>query len=131
MANPGTGQLLSIKSLVGPEISEGSVTMVPPADAATLARPYNNLGIPGAVLYDMIDTTNFNAKSAARQNPFFSLILRSAAFGNSPVAQALALHPTFVTVWIGANDVLGYATSGGTVGTLGPGSGPTDPATFA
>ncbi len=131
MANPGTGQLLSIKSLVGPVISEGSVTMVPPADAATLARPYNNLGIPGAVLYDMIDTTNFTVKSTARQNPFFSLILRNAAFGNSPVAQALALHPTFVTVWIGANDVLGYATSGGTMGTLGPGSGPTDPATFA
>ncbi len=131
MANPGTGQIMSIKSLVGPVIGEGTATIIPPADAATLMRPYNNLGIPGAVLYDMIDTTNFTAKSTARANPFFSLILRNAAFGNSPVAQALALHPTFMTVWIGANDVLGYATSGGVVGTQGPGSGPTDPTIWA
>jgi GDSL-like Lipase/Acylhydrolase len=131
MPNPGTGQLMYIKSLSGPSIGEGSATMVAPTDAGTLLRPYNNLGIPGAVLYDMIDTTNFAAKSTARQNPYFALILRNAAFGNSPVAQALALHPTFVSVWIGANDVLGYATSGGVVGTQGPGSGPTDPTIWA
>ncbi|OYV88472.1 MAG: hypothetical protein B7Z63_00385, partial [Ignavibacteriae bacterium 37-53-5] len=113
ISDPGIGGRMKILNLNGPVIGSDPAAAGTPL-YPTLARPYNNLGIPGAVLYDMIDTTNFNAKSTARQNPFFSLILRNAAFGNSPVAQALALHPTFVSVWIGANDVLGYATSGGT-----------------
>lgn len=132
ISDPGIGGRMKILNLGGPTIGTD------PADAGvplntTLARPYNNLGVPGAVLYDMIDTSsNFAAKAAPpRSNPFFQIVLRNPALGNNPVAQALALHPTFMTVWIGANDVLGYATSGGTVGTLGPGSGPTDPTQFA
>lgn len=92
--------------------------------------PYNNLGISGAILYDVVDTTDFNAKSVARQNPFFSLVLRNAAFGNSILAQAITQNPTFVTLWIGNNDVLGYATSGGTRGTDATGTQPTDPNVF-
>jgi hypothetical protein len=46
-----------------------------------------------------------------------------SALGASIVKQALALNPTFVSLWIGNNDVLGYATSGGTTGT--------DPATYS
>jgi len=130
MPDPGTGALMSVASLSGPVISTGSATITLPTNESIL-RPFNNLGIPGAVLYDMMDTTDFSTKSTARGNPFFSLILRNKNFGSSPVAQALALHPTFITVWIGANDVLGYATSGGTVGTEGPGTGPTDPNVWA
>ena len=77
------------------------------------AAPFNNLGIPGSVLFDMLDTTDFAAKSAARENPFFSLVLRSSALGNSVFNQAKNLRPTLLTCWIGNNDVLGYATSGG------------------
>ncbi|MFZ1080664.1 MAG: SGNH/GDSL hydrolase family protein [Candidatus Kryptoniota bacterium] len=126
MPYPGTGALMSITSLAGPSVQTGSTTIIPPTNASSYLQPYNNLGIPGAVLFDLTDTTDFVTKSVARNNPFFSLVLRNKAFGASPVAQALALKPTFMTVWIGANDVLGYATSGGTVGTGGPGTGPTD-----
>jgi hypothetical protein len=125
MPDPGTGALMSITSLSGPVISTGSEVITPPSNSS-YQYPYNNLGIPGAILFDLTDTTDFGAKSTSRQNPFFSLILRNKLLGSSPVAQALALHPTFMTVWIGANDVLGYATSGGTVGTAGAGAGPTD-----
>ena len=97
---------------------------------ATLQKPYNNLGVPGAILYDLIDTTDFAAKSAARGNPYFQIVLRNQAFGKNVVAQALNLHPSFVTLWIGNNDVLGYATSGGTRGTDATGKLPTDPAVF-
>ncbi|MBU0474953.1 MAG: hypothetical protein KKF62_12435 [Bacteroidetes bacterium] len=98
---------------------------------STYAAPYNNLGVPGAILYDLIDETGFTAKSAARENPYFSIVLRDAAFGASIVKQALNLQPTFITLWIGNNDVLGYATSGGTTGT-DPATGklPTDVPTF-
>jgi len=96
-----------------------------------LAAPYNNLGVPGAIVYDIMDETDFAAKSTARANPLFSAILRSSALGKSIVKQAQALNPTVLTLWIGNNDVLGYATSGGTKGT-DPATGklPTDVPTF-
>ena len=130
ISDPGIGGRMKILNLTGPVTGEDPAAGGAPLNSG-LARPYNNLGIPGAVLYDMLDTSSFAAKAGPpRNNPFFQIVLRSPALGSSPVAQALALHPTFVSVWIGANDVLGYATSGGTVGILGPGSGPTDVATF-
>ena len=124
MADPGTGALMSVTSLSGPDVHTASTMIIPPINES-YTLPYNNLGIPGAILYDLTDTTDFNTKSVARNNPFFSLILRSKVFGSSAVEQALALHPTFMTVWIGANDVLGYATSGGT------GALPTDQSLWA
>ncbi|MCB0281844.1 MAG: SGNH/GDSL hydrolase family protein [Calditrichaeota bacterium] len=84
-------------------------------EVMTHAAPYNNLGVPGAVTYDLLNATSA-ATSASGTNSFFDVILRNAnpAFGNTtPVQQAGALMPTFVTCWIGNNDVLGYATSGG------------------
>lgn len=123
ISDPGIGGRLKIVNLVGPVIGSDPVQGGSPLNA-NLNRPYNNLGVPGAVLYDLIDTSSFSAKALPpRKNPFFSIILRNSAFGSSAVAQALSLKPTFVTVWIGANDVLGYASSGGTVGT--------DPATHS
>ena len=77
------------------------------------AAPFNNLGIPGAVLHDMLDTTDFNTKSIERGNPFFNVVLRKKVYGSSAFNQAKNLNPTLVTCWIGNNDVLGYATSGG------------------
>ncbi len=84
------------------------------AEVKNYPAPYNNLGVPGAVTYDPLYATNA-ASSASTTNSFFDIILRNPAFGNTTVLQqAAALTPTFVTCWIGNNDVLGYATSGGT-----------------
>lgn len=95
------------------------------------AAPYNNLGVPGAILYDLIDETDFATKSFDRENPYFQIVLRDQALGASIVKQALNLQPTFINLWIGNNDVLGYATSGGTKGTdAATGKLPTDKPTF-
>lgn len=111
----GTGARIRLASLVPPALLTGPNSLIPPANSATHLVPYNNLGIPGSVIYDALDTANIVTKSATRKNPFFSLVLRNqAAFGASMVLQAVALRPTFVTFWMGSNDVLGYATSGGT-----------------
>lgn len=116
--DPGIGGRLRLLNLAPTIVSEASVAPDISSNLnATLARPYNNLGIPGAVLGDMADETDFVTKSGARQNPFFALILRSQALGKSIISQARNLQATFVTAWIGNNDVLGYATSGGTSGT--------------
>ncbi|MGB5849765.1 MAG: hypothetical protein WBH40_14830 [Ignavibacteriaceae bacterium] len=116
--NPGIGGRLRLLNLDPTIVSEPSVDPVPSSNLnIALPRPYNNLGIPGSILFDMADETDFLLKSQARENPFFALILRDAALGNSVINQTKNLHSTFITAWIGNNDVLGYATSGGTSGT--------------
>lgn len=85
---------------------------------ATVARPYDNLGVPGARLTHLL-----NAYDAATGggNPFFSLILRNPNFGNmTQVEQTISLNPTIVVVWAGNNDVLGAALSGGNPSLITP-----------
>ena len=76
------------------------------------AGPYNNVGIPGIRCIDYI------MPGYATANPY------AARLVNSPMQTALAMATskpaTFYTVWLGANDVLGYATGGG-VGTVNTG----------
>ena len=96
-------------------------TAAAPENAATLARPYDNLGLPGAPLAGFMDTVG------TYQGGFGAAIIRGA--GGLPKSQfrALkALQPQLVTFWLGNNDVLGYATTGGT----SP-SAPTPLATFS
>jgi len=83
------------------------------ADIMNYAAPYSNLGIPGIVLGDLDSAVT--AANSYSHSGLVDPILRNPAFGNTnPIQQALMLQPTFVSVWIGNNDVLGYATSGGT-----------------
>jgi len=128
-ATSGVASRYVIISMNGPVVGPANeaITALAPLNAATLARPYDNLGVPGAVIYDFLDTSSFASKAGApRNNPLFEAILRTPAFGNSILAQATALNPDLVTFWLGNNDVLGYATSGGTSPAA-----PTDPAIFA
>ncbi len=82
------------------------------------AAPYNNLGVPGAILAEMVKSKS--KATSLTGNAFFDLILRGLG---TAVEQAVALKPTLMTVWIGNNDILGYASRGGTVPY-------TDPTTF-
>ncbi len=82
--------------------------------AAAVPIPYNNLGVPGAVLKEGL---------TALEGGLFTLILRNPTFGNvTMVDQAIGRGPTLVTVWLGNNDVLGAALYGGPI---------TDPTQFA
>lgn len=74
---------------------------------AKVTGPINNFGIPGAKC-TQLDLMGFGSSAG---NPYF------ARMASSPTAtvvdDALAQSPTFFSLWIGGNDVLGYATSGG------------------
>jgi hypothetical protein len=121
----GKASRYELISLVGPIV--GPRGLAPGAlTNLALARPYDNLGIPGAVLEDFLDTTDFQAKSLARANPFFAAVLRQPALGKSVLQQVTALNPGVVTFWLGNNNVLGFATSGG----VSP-SSPTATTTFS
>ena len=102
------------------KIVNGALTPVPSAPGAALdnvatAGPYQNMGVPGAKSYHLIAPGYGNPAGLktipATANPYF------VRFSNNPatsvVAQAVAQAPTFYSLWIGNNDVLGYATSGG------------------
>ena len=77
---------------------------------ATHPAPYNNLGVPGALAVEIPSATS--AATSMSKTAFFDVVLRGQ--GTTVVQQALALSPTFATVWLGNNDILGWATSGGT-----------------
>jgi len=76
---------------------------------AILSRPYDNLGVPGADLNDLLNTID-----ASGGNPFFSLVLRNPnLFNTTMLEQAALLQPTILLLWAGNNDVLGAALDGG------------------
>ena len=72
-----------------------------------LTGSFNNFGIPGAKSVHL----DFAGYGSSAGNPYF------ARMASNPMAtvvdDALAGSPTFFSLWIGGNDVLGYATSGG------------------
>ena len=119
ISDPGIGGLYKIASL------DPFITTREPVQGGTpinlnYPAPYNNLGIPGIVLADVMNSTT--SAGSFSKSPFIDIILRGQG---TQFVQATALAPTFITLWIGNNDVLGYATSGG----ANP-SAPTPNATF-
>ncbi|MGB9702395.1 MAG: SGNH/GDSL hydrolase family protein [Candidatus Kapaibacteriota bacterium] len=119
--DPGTGTRMyfyGFNELGLPMIQKSPVNIASVLNLS-YSKPYNNLGIPGSVAYDLIDSSDFALRSQQRSNPFYLSVLRSQTFGKSVLEQAINLKPTLMTLWIGNNDVLGYATSGGTISTTG------------
>lgn len=102
--------------------------------------PYNNMGVPGLKSFHLLAPGYGNIAGVAtgQANPYFA---RMASSPNATVLEdALAQAPSFFTLSeIGGNDVLSYATSGGTgvdqTGNFDPTTyGPsdiTDPTVFA
>ena len=131
-SDPGTGGRMELTGFDF-ATSTPTITNNPAVGAATnlaYAAPYNNLGVPGALLYDVLNATNSQDCGSKLfggvANGMFDLILRNSALNiGSQFAQAKVLNPTLLTVWIGNNDVLGFATSGGASPTT-----PTAAATF-
>ncbi len=116
VSDPGLGGRLEIKSLspftLFTNTKTGSILN------STYPKPFQNLGVPGALAYDVLQaTSSTNCASAlfgGTPNPFFDIILRNGTTGTkTPIQLALEQNPSLITLWIGNNDVLGYATSGG------------------
>ena len=105
-----------LESIIGP-VSVSTELSSPPSG------PFNNLGVPGALSFHLIAPgygSLANFPTAA--NPYAIRVASNTT--NSILELAMAQTPSFFSLWIGNNDVLGYATSGGAAGAL------TDQATF-
>ncbi|MCK4755254.1 MAG: hypothetical protein KAS58_08470, partial [Calditrichia bacterium] len=79
-------------------------------------RPYDNLGVPGADLNDLLNTID-----GSGGNPFFDMILRNPTLLNTTQLQQVSLlQPTVLLLWAGNNDVLGAALDGGDLNQITP-----------
>ncbi|MBP8158157.1 MAG: G-D-S-L family lipolytic protein [Flavobacterium sp.] len=145
MADNTGGLLLGGTQIAGTRLyfngSGPAAVAGPPTTDITnvLTGPFNNMGVPGAKSFHLLAPGYGNVAGvlSGQANPYF------VRFASSPtttvLADALAQNPTFFSLWIGNNDVLGYATSGGAgtnqTGNLNPATyGPndiTDPNVFA
>jgi len=90
------------------------LTTAPTTEVTTkLTGPFNNMGVPGAKSFHLVAPGYGNVAGVAtgQANPYFA---RFASTANATViGDAVAQQPTFFSLWIGNNDVLAYATSGG------------------
>lgn len=93
-----------------------------------LSGPFNNMGVPGAKSFHMVAPGYGSVANVALglANPYFA---RMASAPNATVlGDAVAQAPTFFSISeIGGNDVLGFATSGGS-GVVQTGN--PDPSTY-
>ncbi len=74
----------------------------------TLARPYDNLAIPGYKIGEVPTVVS----SQQNGNPLTDLVLRGLNGGTTMLQQAASAKPTFAIIFIGNNDTLGAGTSG-------------------
>ena len=109
---PGFGGKLQL------QIVNGALTPVATAaqsafESVAASGPYQNVGVPGAKSFHLIAPNYGNpaALAGGAVNPYF------ARFNSNPSGTVLdyatAQNPTFFSLWIGNNDVLGYAIAGG------------------
>lgn len=94
----------------GPEVISGTPTI----EVTNLQKKaYHNMGVPSAKSFHLLLSGYGNLAGVAMgtANPYF---VRHATTPEATVlGDAMSMNPTFFTNWIGSNDVLAFATSGG------------------
>ncbi len=127
---------------VGPDGNPGPVRLegAPTTEITNkLNGPFNNMGVPGAKSFHLVAPGYGNVAGVptGASNPYF---VRFATSENTTViSDAASKDPSFFSLWIGNNDILSYATSGGSgvdqTGNMDPstygGNDITDPNVFA
>jgi lysophospholipase L1-like esterase len=144
MADNTGGLLLGGTPIAGTRLyfngsAPAAVPGVPTTEVTNvLSGPFNNMGVPGAKSFHLLSNSYGNpAGIGTFANPYFVRFASSSSA--TMLGDAVAQNPTFFSLWIGNNDVLSYATSGGVgvnqTGNLNPatygGNDITDPTVFA
>ena len=102
----------------GPQSVSGSPTT---EVSDIMPGPYGNLGVPGARAIHFLAPGygSMAGMMVGQANPYY--VRMASSDGASVVGDALAQAPTFVSLWSGGNDALGFAVSGGTGSLTAPG----------
>lgn len=95
---------LDLSALAPAPTSPGDVmNVIASEDRASI----NNLAVPGLRMLE------YSMNGYAPYNPFYYRFALDVT-STSVLEQTIARDPTFITFWLGSNDVLSWATSGGT-----------------
>jgi len=99
---------VSLESLIG------DVTVTTDIALNNPTGPFNNLGVPGAKSFHLLAPGygNIGNVQLGLANPYF-VRMTGTTPDISVLEMAVAQSPSFFSLWIGNNDVLGYATTGG------------------
>ncbi|WP_405384566.1 SGNH/GDSL hydrolase family protein [Maribacter sp. LLG6340-A2] len=97
-----------LESVIGPVTVSTDIVLNNPTG------PFNNLGVPGAKSFHLLAPGYGNLANVqlGLANPYFVRMTGSTP-DISVLEMAVSQAPSFFSLWIGNNDVLGYATSGG------------------
>ncbi|QDP85279.1 G-D-S-L family lipolytic protein [Chryseobacterium sp. SNU WT5] len=101
------------------KVVAGALSPTPSAPAGDIdfiggaGKMFNNMGVPGAKSYHLgvAGYGNPAGISLGLANPYFARFATSVSA--KVIDDAVNQAPTFFSLWIGNNDVLSYATSGG------------------
>ena len=112
---PGPKLVLGYSTGCDGNTSLGPVPFLGGTDSSDFANisaqgPFNNMGIPGirAIDYTM---ANYALLANLFGYPYASRMFTTSSA--MPIDEAFRIAPTFFTMWLGSNDVLGYALGGG------------------
>jgi hypothetical protein len=110
------GQVASDTRLVltGNPLGLGNISGTPSTEISNiLTGPFNNMGVPGAKSFHLLSDSygNITGLESGTANPYFVRMASSSSA--TMLGDAVAQNPTFFSIWIGNNDILGFATSGG------------------
>jgi hypothetical protein len=127
-SNPAEGIILGRLILFDPDgtgpkgpgpVPAGAPGVPAPYNSADLPTAYtggqklNNFGVPGILLGQALTPlTGGPPTSNPAYNPLYARFA-SAPGTSTIIGDAIATGPTFFSFWLGNNDVLGYATTGG------------------
>ncbi|MBL4746347.1 MAG: G-D-S-L family lipolytic protein [Flavobacteriaceae bacterium] len=81
-----------------------------------LSGPFNNMGVPGAKSFHLGFSGYGNIMGLTPENAYANpyYVRMATTPGATVIGDAMSQSPTFFSLWIGNNDVLSYALSGGT-----------------
>ena len=100
------GAPLPLEEVIGPVTVTTDIALNNPVG------PFNNMGVPGARSFHLLAPGYGNIMNLPNANPYFVRMTGSTPDA-SVIELSMAQSPTFFSLWIGNNDVLGYATTGG------------------
>ncbi len=95
----------------GPAVYTGAAPTTDITNKVT--GPLNNFGVPGARVFHLA-APNYGSLAGVAvntANPYYARF--SSSESSTVIGDAAAANGSFFTLWIGNNDILGYATSGG------------------
>ncbi len=120
-ANDNVGGLLLFgNQIAGPRLFFNGAGPAPVSGTPTtevsdiMSGPFSNLGVPGAQALHLL-APGYGSMAGlmiGQANPYY--VRMASSDGASVIGDALMQAPTFVSVFSGGNDALGFAVSGGT-----------------